>query len=211
MKNLLLSLGLALFSFTATAQVTCYGEESKDVDFWLEHFYYAKCTDYLHGIDHNGGYVFEPNQDYIGPAAWGGVDFTDIYVSKDGTYKVQMTYGIGATDELGAWTDLKVNGQLTGEQLVMYIPEPSPGTIEFYVDLYEDYPNMIQIISVKDWPVLLGIQIFPLETSGTDAVQMDEKPFTLSSENGVLSVNNLNESENSIQISTIDGRIINAI
>ena len=42
MKNLLLrTLGLllVLFSLEVTAQVTCYGEESKTPDFWLDHLH----------------------------------------------------------------------------------------------------------------------------------------------------------------------------
>lgn len=211
MKNLLLlGLFIAFFSFNANAQVTCYGDESKATDFFLENFYYAKCTDYEHGIDHAGGYVFDGNPDYIGPAAWGGIDFPNIQVSKDGMYKVQMTYGIGWCDEQGAWVGLKVNG-IPVDQLILYIPEPSPGVIEFEVELYSDYDNLIQILSVKDWPVILGIQIFPLDPTEITTPQTDENTFSTFFADGVLSINNLTGNNNQIQVNSIDGKLIQSV
>lgn len=212
MKNLLLlfALSAALFSPNATAQVTCYGDESKDVDFWLEHFYYAKCTDYENGIDHAGGHIFPGDEDYIGPSAYGGIDFPGIYVSQDGTYTVRATYKIGWTDDAGALSDIKINGEWT-EQLNLFPPDPEPGTTEFEAELYSDYDNLIQILSVKDWPAFLGIQILPLSGSGTKMSETNEIPFSIRILNGMLSIDNLTETNNYIQINSMDGRLIESV
>ena len=216
-KNFLLVLACTVFSIgSANAQVSetpvCYdASETEQVDFWLDHFYYAKCTDYSDKTasgGHAGGYVFEANTNYIGLAAWGGLDWDGIRVSQDGTYRVQIVYGIGYCDDQGAWANLQVNGELM-DQLIFFVPEPSPGTIEIEAELYANYDNIIQLISVKDWPVFLGIQIFPLEDTGISTPQ--ESSYTVSCIDGTLVVNDLTGINDRISIYTPDGKLINSI
>lgn len=209
MKSLfLLTVGLlaASFSFDATAQVTCYGDESKAADFWLDHFYYAKCTDYTS----TGSQLFGGNLDCVEFTAGSSIDFTGINVSKDDTYLVKLFYGIGWCDELGATVDLNVNGEFT-DQLILF-PSTVVGvdaTVEFEVELYADYDNVIQLVNVKDWPAFRGFQLSSKNVSATPEVE--ENPFTISSSNGILSVDNLNGNRNSIRINSIDGKLIKSV
>lgn len=209
MKNLLLrTLGLllVLFSLEVTAQVTCYGEESKTPDFWLDHFYYAKCTDY----ESTGSQLFGGNLDCVEFTAGSTIDFTDIYVSKDAVYTVILYYGIGWCDELGAYVDLNVNGQFT-DQLVLF-PSAIVGedaTYQFEVELYSDYNNVIQLKNVKDWPAFRGFQLSSNET--TKVATTDKNICKVFFTNGSLFVENMLGVDNHIQINSIDGRLIKSV
>lgn len=209
MKSLLLlSFGLlaASFSSNLSAQVTCYGEESKTADFWLDHFYYAKCTDYAS----TGSQLFGGNLDCVEFTAGSTIDFTDIYVAKDDTYQVTLYYGIGWCDELGAYVDLNVNDQFT-DQLVLF-PSTVVGvdaTAQFEVELYADYNNVIQLVNVKDWPAFRGFQLALTPTSAVSASK--ENSCTVSSSNGMLYIDHLSRTANQIRINSIDGKLIKSV
>lgn len=207
-KLFLLTLGFLAVSFSSnlTAQVTCYGEEeSKATDFWLGHFYYAKCTDYAS----TGSQLFGGNPDCVEFTGGSTIDFTNIYVSTDDSYLVMLYYGIGWCDELGAYVDLNVNGEFT-DQLILF-PSTVVGedaTYQFEVELYADYSNVIQLKNVKDWPAFRGFQI---SKNPNSISELKENSFTVSSSNGVLSIDNLKQDGSRIQINSIDGRLIQSV
>ena len=208
MKKTLLFFGLlaVLFSFNATAQVVCYEEaESAVPDFWVDHFYYAKCTDYVS----SGSKVFAGNDDYLDFNGGSTIDFTNIFVPKDGVYTVMLSYGIGYADETGAVVTVNVNGELA-DQLVLYrLTGAPPAICEFEVELWGDHNNVIQLKQTKDWAITLGIQ---LVSQGENAIRkVNENSYKISSENGTLRVSNLEGNDNQIRIHSIDSKLLQAV
>lgn len=191
-----------ILSVPVKAEVTCYtAAEVKIPDFWLDHFYYAQCTDW----EGTGSKLFAENPDYIDFNGGSTVEFP-VRVSQDGEYVVTLSYGIGYADATGATMTINVNGEFA-TQLTLYklIADP-PATIDFSVELYADYDNVIQLKQVKDWPIILGIQLSS-NISGT--ISVDENSFTIVPSSGAISIENLS-GENQIDIYTINGKIINS-
>jgi hypothetical protein len=206
-KTTLLSGLLAvLFSFNATAEIICYGEEeSQTPDFWVNHFYYAKCTDYVG----SGSKSFE-DTDYVDFNGESSVDFTNVFVPEDGTYTVQLSYGVGYADADGAVVTINVNNELADQLIVYTLTGAPPAIYEFDVELWGDYNNVIQLKQVKDWMTTLGIQLVP--KGGVNAIpEINEIPYKISSGKGTLSINNLKGSGNQIRINSLDGKLLRTV
>ncbi len=198
------------------AEPLCYDQtESETTDFWLEHFYYAKCADYSNKTatgGHAGGMIYEGNPNYIAFQFYGGLDFDGIYVAKDGTYHVEVVYGIHGCDALGAGADLVVNGEKVKSLVFPQLFDITLGTIEFDVDLRADTANLIQLISVKDYPVFSGIQIHPTENIGTSVAQIETRmPYQVSCFDEILTVDGLTGISDLIQIHSLNGQLIHSI
>lgn len=184
------------------AEVTCYTTaEVKIPDFWLEHFYYAQCTDW----EGTGSKLFAENPDYIDFNGGSTVEFP-IRVSKDGEYVVTLSYGIGYADATGATMTVNVNGEFATQLILYKLTADPPATIDFSLELYADYDNVIQLKQVKDWPIILGIQ---LTSTVSGNISVVDNSFTVVPTSGAISIQNL-KGENQIDIYTINGRVINS-
>jgi len=139
----------------------CYtSTQSSKSDFWLNHFYYATCTDYAgtgSKLTADGLYV-----DFNGGSS---VTFNNIYVSETSDYTVKLNYGIGYTDANGAQFKVYVNGNYTQTYTVYNLTQTAPAIIEFNVRLQADANNNIRIEQVKDWPTIYGIELDKTVTS----------------------------------------------
>ena len=208
-KKLLLSaisLLLCLFSLTninAQDDYICYDEEeSTEVDFWLDHVYYGICTDW----EGTNSKLFEGVGPYIDFNGGSSVDFTGIYVPEDAIYTVQLLYGIGYADENGAVTTVNVNNELAAQLTLFRQSGSSPYLEEFEVELYSNYNNVIQFKQVKDWPLILSIQLVKTTTGISDVKTEDS--YTVSGFDGVISIDKLDTGNNSVRIYTLDGKSI---
>ena len=201
-KTLLFGLLAVLVSFNMTAQIVCYGEEEASApDFWLSHFYFAKCTNYIG----TGSKIFSGDADYVDFNGGSRVDYTNVFVSKDGMYTVQLSYGVGyAEPEAGGIMDVIVNDELA-EQLIFYSNPNRPLYLEFDVELYADYANIIQFKQRKDWMIMLGIQLAFAGESGISKVNTN--PYRIASKDGILSITDLKGSDNQIRIHSIEGKL----
>jgi len=203
-KMLLIS---ALFAFislgnTLQAEVQCYtSDEAKTVDFWLEHFYYAVCTDW----EGTGSKLFGPNNDYVDFNGGSTVEFP-VWVSKDGEYTVTLSYGIGWADDAGATLTVNVNNEFATQLVLHKLTADPPATIDFNVELFADYDNVIQLKQTKDWPIISGIQL-SADFSGTEMIQANE--FRVISTNGAISIEDLT-GKNQIEIFSITGQRIDS-
>lgn len=203
-KRLLLGLLLALstLNFVTQAEVTCYSSaEAKTVDFWLDHFYYAQCTDW----EGSGSKLFSNNPDYIDFNGGSSVDFP-VLVSEDGEYLVTLSYGIGYADDTGATMTINVNGEFNTQLILHKLTADPPATIDFSVELYADYDNIIQLKQVKDWPIVLGIQLSSLFSATSSVIEDD---FTIVSSKGSITIEKLT-GVNQIQIFSLNGKLINS-
>jgi len=200
------------FSFmSANAQVvTCHDATlSSANDFWLNNFYFSKCTDY---ISTGGKDISDPLwSSYVDFNGGGSVDFTKIRVSQDGAYTARLTYGIGwAEAVVGANFNLIVNDEFVGNYSVFAIDNPDPAvlrTIDLPVTLSTDWDNVIKIQQAKDWPTTLGIQLLKKVTSISDVKQ---KTFTISGMNNSIQIDKLTNKSNVIEIYTIEGKLIDS-
>ncbi|MDR1682074.1 MAG: DUF6383 domain-containing protein [Candidatus Symbiothrix sp.] len=205
-KNVLFGLAVLACSVAAQAQNTCYTDaEASAPDFWTTHFYFATCTDY---VGTNSKLFEDGSTGYVDFNGGSSVDFTNIYVPSDAEYTVMLRYGIGWADESGATLTLNVNGDFV-DQLVLFPGEgEKPWAMEFDVELYGDYNNTIQLVEVKDWPIILGIQLTP--KVGSEIKKIDTPSYQLVSSNGKLTVSNL-ENNSRIRIYSIDGKLIQSV
>jgi len=191
-------------STNVQSQVICYEvEESSAVGFWFDHFYFAKCTDW----EATNSKLFADDNDYIDFNGGSSVDFTNIFVEEDGDYTVIMKYGIGyANPTDGALLTINVNGQLA-EQLVLYrLTEPRPASIEFTVELWAEWDNVIQLKQERDWPILLGIQL----SDGSGIAKTQQEVYSVYASNGMIGVKNLMGSSY-VQVYSIDGKLISSV
>ena len=199
-KVLIFGFFIAFFAMSLKAQVTCYGqEESAEVGFWFDHFYYAKCTDW----EATGSKLFGPDEDYIDFNGGSSVDFTNIFVEKDGDYTVTMSYGVGyADEEIGGLLNIFVNGQLA-EQFNFFRNPDRPITYEFTVELWADWDNVIQFKQERDWPILLGIQL----SNGSTITGKRVEAHSVYSSNGMINIVNP-AGKCDVQIYSIDGKLV---
>jgi hypothetical protein len=202
-KTLFLGLGVLLLSPFCRAQVTCYPESDATAnDFWTDHFYYSTCTDYIG----SGSKLFEDGSEgYVDFNGGSSVDFTKIHVPNDAEYTVTIKYGIGWCDDLGATLTLNVNGEFVDQLILFRGDGEKPWTHEFDVELYSDYDNVIQLQQVKDWPILLGIQL--TKKNGSNISTIEAANYTLSANKGKVVVGNLT-GRNRIQIYSFEGKLI---
>ncbi|MEA4851635.1 MAG: T9SS type A sorting domain-containing protein [Paludibacter sp.] len=196
---------------SANAQVvTCYdSSESSANDFWLTHFYYSKCTDYLNT---GGKDISDPAwSTYVDFNGGGYIDFTKIRVSEDGTYTVRLSYGIGwAEPVVGANFNVIVNDEFTGNYVVLpqVIDPANPPTIDLPVTLSTDWDNEIKIQQNKDWPTTLGIQLIKGIVNAIPSAK--ENSFKISGMNKSIQITGLNNSNNNIQIYSLVGKLISS-
>lgn len=198
----------SLSFFSANAQVvTCYDESESIVnDFWLTHFYYSKCTDYLNT---GGKDISDPAWTaYVDFNGGGYIDFTKIRVSTDGDYTVRLSYGIGwAEPVVGANFNVIVNDEFTGNYVVLpqVVDPTNPPTIDLPVTLSADWDNEIKIQQNKDWPTTLGIQLIK---GGVTAVKttVNENSFKISGMNSMIQISKLKDAENRVEIFSLVGK-----
>ncbi len=203
-KTLLFGFLLGLYSLApaSTTEYVCYETtEAQSNDFWVEHMYYAKCTDYVG----TGSKSFETS-DYVDFNGGSTIDFTNIHVSKDGIYTVQLYYGIGWADNDGAGVKVNVNGELAKELVLYKLAGNPPAIEEFDVELYADYDNVIQLKQVKDWAITLGIKLVPQGATSLDKVS--DNPYFVTAGNDLIKVQGLNGANNQIQVYGMDGKLV---
>jgi len=209
--KLLFKMSVAIFAcslslFSANAQVvTCYDQtESSANDFWLTHFYYSKCTDYLNT---GGKDISDPAwAAYVDFNGGGYIDFTKIRVSADGDYIVRLSYGIGwAEPVVGANFNVIVNDEFTGNYVVLpQIVDPTnPPTIDLPVTLSTDWDNEIKIQQNKDWPTTMGIQLLKTTTA---VKKVKENLFKVSGMNGMIQISKLEGAENNVEVFSMVGK-----
>lgn len=205
-RNVLLILACfcgALFT-SIKAENICYdASESSAPDFWFTHMYYGTCTDYVASgsklagttgrLDFNGG---------------SSVIFSGIQVSEDGTYTLRLTYGIGWADATGAVLKLYVNDEFVSNCTFYPIAPAATATMDISVDLAANYDNVIKLTQQKDWPTVLGIQLF----SGVTAVSTPEKEkaYSISVSNASISVRASNKGNNRIEVYSTNGQLIDS-
>jgi hypothetical protein len=204
-KGLLFGLSLIALSLSSAtqAQITCYPEEEATAnEFWTSHFFYASCTDYIG----TGSKLFEDGSsgmvDFNGGSS---VDFTKIHVTEDAEYTVTLKYAIGWCDEFGATVTVFVNDELYDQLTLFRGAGDWPWSVEFDVELYSDYDNVIKFQQVKDWPILLGIQLTKQGGNGLDKI--NKSSYTLSSTQQEIKIENLSDASQ-IQIYSVDGKLI---
>lgn len=191
-----------IMSIPAKAEVTCYtAAEAKSTDFWLDHFYYAQCTDW----EGTNSKLFAENPEYIDFNGGSTVEFP-VRVSKDGEYIVTLSYGIGYADAEGATLTINVNAEFATQLTLYKLTADPPATIDFSVGLYADYDNVIQLKQVKDWPIIFGIQ---LSSNVSGNASVNEENFTIIPTTGAITIEKL-RGENQIDIYSINGKIINS-
>jgi len=198
---------------SANAQVvTCYDSaESSANDFWLTHFYFSKCTDYLNT---GGKDIADPWAAYVDFNGGGIIDFTKIRVSEDGVYTVRLSYGIGwAEPVIGANFNVIVNDEFSGNYTVLPIPDADkdptkPLLIDLPVTLSTDWDNEIKIQQNKDWPTTLGIQLIKGTVSAVP--KLDENAFKVSGLNKSIQITKLTSEQNKIDIYTVVGKLISS-
>lgn len=203
---------MSLLSVNAQV-VTCYdSSESIANDFWLTHFYYSKCTDYLNT---GGKDISDPAwAAYVDFNGGGYIDFTKIRVSADGNYTVRLSYGIGwAEPVIGANFNVTVNDEFTGNYTVLPIPDADknptkPLLIDLPVTLSTDWDNEIKIQQNKDWPTTLGIQLIKGTTSAVPTLK--ENTFKISGLNKSIQITKLNKEQNKIDVFSVVGRLISS-
>lgn len=195
----LMTLFFLLTAIPAKADVTCYSpEEASTVDFWLEHLYYAKCTDW----EGTGSKLFGENPDYIDFNGGSTIDFP-LKVSKDGVYTVTLSYGIGWAHETdGATMLINVNGNFSGQLTVHRLTADPPATIDFEVELFANYDNVIQLKQSVHWPIILGIQL-SAKTTGT--ISAEEDTFRVFSSKGAIEIDRMT-GKNQIDIYAVNGK-----
>lgn len=163
---------MGLFAFGAMGQdIQCYTDDEKQTpDWFLDHPYYATCTDYVG----TGSKPFGDDPEYVDFNGGSTVDFTDIYVSQDGYYALTVWYGVGYADETGATLELNVNDAPWDIMTCFTVTNP-PVTQEFEIELYGGgFSNTIQFKQVKDWPILSRIQLALVEAfSGTPSIETE--------------------------------------
>ena len=201
--------GASIMSTNAQV-VTCHDATvSSANDFWLNNFYFSKCTDY---ISTGGKDISDPLwSSYVDFNGGASIDFTNIRVSQDGAYTARLTYGIGWAEAIvGANFNLIVNDEFIGNYTVFAIENPDPAvprTIDLPVTLSTDWDNVIKIEQVKDWPTTLGIQLMRVSTGISDVKQ---KTFTVSGINKSIQINKLTNKSNFVEIYSIEGKLIDS-
>jgi hypothetical protein len=192
---------LCMMNLTIQAEIICYPETQASInDFWIDHFYYAKCTDYVG----TGSKSFEDSE-YVDFNGGSSVDFTNIHVSADAEYTVRLSYGIGWADAEGAVLTLNVNDEFAHQLTLYTLTSPPPAVYEFDVELYADYDNVIQFRQVKDWPILQGIQLIKKEGNGLS--KKNNVTHSISGVNGEIRIDNLSKNA-LIQIYSVEGQLI---
>ncbi len=166
--------------------VVCYvGGTSGANDFWLTHFYYAKCTDYV------GSNTKEvAGSDYLDFNGGSNINFTNISVTNAGNYMARLTYFSGfATNALNVSVNSGTN-VLTSNMAL----SATPTTFDIPVTLIAG-SNSIKLIQTTNWPRVLGIQLIPsqinlsggnLSTIGISDVQLANTDLTVSSSEFVI-------------------------
>jgi hypothetical protein len=192
-----------LMSLTMQADVTCYSEAEASVnDFWVDHFYYAKCTDYWG----TGSKSFEDSE-YVDFNGGSSVDFTNIRVPADAEYTIYLSYGIGWADAEGAVLTVNVNDEFVNQLILYTLISPPPAIYEFDVELYADYNNVIQFKQVKDWAILLGIQL--VKKGGNSLSKENNGKHSVSGTIGGIHINNLSKNA-LVQIYSLEGQLIDS-
>lgn len=203
-KILLISALIAIVSLgnNLQAEVQCFTpQEAETVDFWLDHFYYATCTDW----EGTGSKLFGDNSEYVDFNGGSTVEFP-VWVSRDGEYTVTLAYGIGWTDDAGATVTVNVNDEFATQLVLHKLTADPPATIDFSVELYADYDNVIQLQQVKDWPIINGMQL-SANFAGTEMIHSND--FKVISADGAISVAGLT-GKNQIEIFSITGQILDS-
>lgn len=203
-KTLLLFLFISIGLSKVLAQATCYTEsEKKQVDFWLNHQYYAICTDYLG----SGSKLFGGNPEMIDFNGGSTIDFTDVFVSKEGTYTLTLWYGVGWGGDMAGRLNLFVNGDIF-DQLVFGNME-GIATADFEIELYEGYNNTIQFKQTAEWPTLSRIQLTSAPSS-TGLTSSKEYNYSISSTNKSIAIDKL-EGVNTINTYTMNGNLVKSV
>ncbi|MEI8273223.1 MAG: CBM35 domain-containing protein, partial [Paludibacter sp.] len=166
--------------------VICYdGGTSGANDFWLTHFYYAKCTDYV------GSNTKEvAGSDYLDFNGGSNINFTNISVTNAGNYIARLTYTSGfATNALYVSVNLGANVSTSN------IPQANTSsTFDIPVTLIAG-ANTLKLTQSTNWPRVLGIQLVPsqinlsggnLSTIGISDVQLANTDLTVSSSEFVI-------------------------
>ena len=149
--------------------------------------------------------MFGPNNDYVDFNGGSAVEFP-VWVSKDAKYTVTLSYGIGWADDAGAILTVNVNNEFATQLVLHTLTADPPATIDFDVELFADYDNVIQLKQTKDWPIISGIQLSG-DFSGTKMIQANE--FRVISTNGAISIEGLT-GKNQIEIFSITGQRIDS-
>lgn len=203
-KNVLLSL-VSILIFVGNMNAQCYTtEESSAVDFWLDHFYGATCTDYAGA---GGSKLFSEDNTYVDFNGGSSVIFDNIYVSKDGVYTAKLNYGIGWADAEGAKLNLYVNDEFVSVVTLFTLPEGQerPAQIDIPLELFGDWNNVVKFTQVKDWCIFQGIQL----SSGTSSIEQDSTDkYTVNAQNGILSIKNFEKGSNRIDVFTLRGETV---
>lgn len=213
-KGILLIMLMSLFSIKALfAQdvVSCYtDDEKKQTDFWLDHYYYAVCTDY----EGTGSKLFAVNPDYVDFNGGSTVDFTDIYVSginpgdDEVDFVMGLWYGVGSDGpegDKGAVFSVYVNEEIYDQPTVFELSSDPPAYMEIPVTLYTDYGNVIQLKQVKHWPIIYRIRL------SQDPVNIADNSIThynVSSSKGIIFIDGL-AGNNKIEIYSPSGTLVN--
>jgi WD40 repeat protein len=197
--------GLSFMSLNAQT-VTCYDATAASApDFWLSNFYFSKCTDYL-----NTGGKDITNSDYVDFDGGGTVVFDNVYVSNDADYTCRLTYGIGYADAVTGCDFLLIVNEAYMGKFTVFGPHTAGTTIDLPLPLgtlFADWNNVIIIQQARHWPTTLGIQLL----KGLTAVPViKEYPFNISGLNKSIQISNLTNEKNSIEIYSVEGRLINS-
>ena len=198
--------GLSTFSVMGE-EVPCYTDEEKQTpDWFLDHPYYATCTDYIG----TGSKPFGDNPEYVDFNSGSTVDFTDIYVSQDGYYELTVWYGTGFADETGATMEVNVN-DAPWDILTMFQVTNPPVTQSIEIELYGGgFSNTIQFKQVKDWPILSRIQLELVEGfSSTPSIETDT--YSIVATKNIIAIDGLLQDSQVKIYSTTGALVDNAI
>jgi len=202
-KNVLILFALACSAlFTnVKAENTCYDvSETSVADFWFTHMYFGTCTDYVGSnsklagttgrIDFNGG---------------SSLNFTGIQVSKDGSYTMRLTYGIGWADAAGAILKIFVNDEFISNCTLYPIAPAETATMNISVDLVAGYDNLITLTQQKDWPTVLGLELLS-ETAVSKPAKDNNLSVTVADQS--LNIRVLGEKTSQVEIYSSIGKLI---
>ncbi|MEI8274297.1 MAG: hypothetical protein WCG08_16920, partial [Paludibacter sp.] len=192
-------LGTGSLSGFSWSPVTCYDVMTSGVnDFWLSHFYYAKCTDYV------GSNTKEVSgSDYLDFNGGSNIDFTNISVTDAGSYVATINYHSGfPTNTLNVSVNTGINVLTSNLPL-----SATPTTFDIPVTLLAG-SNSIKLTQATNWPRVLGIQLSRSFSTSFSAEK--QYKYTVTGFNKSIKICGLNTKINHIEIFSIEGRLIDS-
>ena len=192
-------LGTGSLSGFSWSPVTCYDVMTSGVnDFWLSHFYYAKCTDYV------GSNTKEvAGSDYLDFNGGSNINFTNISVTDAGSYVATINYYSGfSTNTLNVSVNSGIDISTDNFPL-----SATPTTFDKPVTLVAG-SNSIKLTQATNWPRVLGIQLS--KSVSTSLYPTKKSNYIISGLSNSIKISGLNTKINTIEIFSIEGRLIDS-